>query len=257
MPEAGTKIPKIIHQIWLGTNAAPTEWIQTVKDFAKRFSYEYKLWTEKNIQSLDWNLVPGLKKEYAKFAHEIAGRADIVRLLALYEFGGLYIDADSVVMKPEKFAEFLDDNKAGVFFGWQDLTKSITKKIGDLGPELRGTKRLVMNGTIGSQAKHPFLQKILDGIVANSEREDGNDAWKRVGPLHVSRVYKKYKKQFPDVHVYPMKYFYPLHWGGITDPALHKKVKIPAESMLFQYGYSTNKFHKYFNARRARKTRKA
>jgi mannosyltransferase OCH1-like enzyme len=227
----------------------------TVKTFAKEFGYTYKLWTEKNIKTLDWTLVPGLKAEYAKFGGEIAGRADIVRLLALYEFGGLYIDADSVVMKPAKFDQFLENNKAAVFFGYQELTPALIKKIGDLGPELRGTKRLVMNGTIGSQPAHPFLQKILDGIVENSEREDGEDAWKRVGPLHVSRVYKKYKKEFPDVHVYPMKYFYPVHWGGIKDPELHKKIKIPAESMLFQYGYSTNKFHKYFNARRLTRKR--
>jgi mannosyltransferase OCH1-like enzyme len=254
MPEAA--IPKIIHQIWLGANAEPTEWIATVKDFADEYGYEYKLWTEKNIKTLDWNLVPGLKREYAKFAKEIAGRADIVRLLALYEFGGLYIDADSVVMKPAKLAKFLEKNKASVFFGWQDLTPAITRKIGDLGPELRGTKRLVMNGTFASAPKHPFLNKLFENIVENSDREDGADAWRRVGPLLVSRVYKRYKKDFPDVHVYPMKYFYPVHWGGIKDPELHKKIKIPAESMLFQYGYSTNKFHKFFNRRRDTRKRR-
>lgn len=250
MGETGGGIQKIIHQIWLGTNAPPKEWIQTVKDFATKYKYKYKLWSESNIDTLDWKSIPGLREEYAKFNKEMAGRADIIRLLALYQHGGIYIDADSVVMKPAKFAAFLDKNKAGVFFGWENITSSQTKKLGDLGPELRGTKRLIANGLIGVAAKHPFMKKLLDGIISNAKREAGQAAWKRVGPLYVSRVYFKSKGDFPDVHVYPMKYFYPRHWKGITDPELHKKVKIPKESMLFQYGYSTNHFEKYFNARR-------
>jgi mannosyltransferase OCH1-like enzyme len=79
----GAAIPKIIHQIWLGTNAEPTEWIATVKDFADEYGYQYKLWTEKNIKTLDWNLVPGLKREYAKL-HE---RYTEVYFIKLYFLG--------------------------------------------------------------------------------------------------------------------------------------------------------------------------
>lgn len=251
----GGKIPKIIHQIWLGTNAPPTEWIQTVKDFGHKYGYEYKLWTEQSVESLNWELVPGLRREYAKFKKEMAGRADIIRLLALFQHGGLYIDADSVIMKPEKFADFMEKNKAGVFFGWENLKKAHTRKMGDLGPGLRGAKRLVANGLIGAAKEHPFLKKLLGGLISNAEKEAGAAAWRRVGPLYVTRTYMKSRKEFPDVHIYPMKLFYPRHWKGITDPELHKKVKIPDESMLFQYGYTTNHFDRHFNARRG-KTRK-
>jgi mannosyltransferase OCH1-like enzyme len=247
-------IPKKIHQIWLGTNAPPTEWMDTVEKFAADYGYEYKLWSESNVDTLDWDSIPGLGREYKKFKKETAGRADIVRLMILYKFGGIYIDADSVIMKPKKFAAFLEKNAAAVFFGWENLSRAHTKKLGDLGPELRGTRRLVANGLIGAEKEHPFLKRLLGGLISNSEREAKGQAWRRVGPLYVSRVYAKFKDEFPDVHVYPMKYFYPMHWKGITDPALHKRVKIPAESMLFQYGYSTNSFDKYFNARR--KTRR-
>lgn len=256
MAETGGGIQKIIHQIWLGTNAPPTEWIQTVKDFAKDYDYEYKLWTEDNVDTLDWAAIPGLRREYGKFKKEMAGRADIIRLMALYQHGGIYIDADSVIMKPAKFAAFLNKNKAGVFFGWEKIASSHTKKLGDLGKELRGTKRLVANGLIGGAAKHAFIKKLLDGMISNAEREAGEAAWRRVGPLYVSRVYFASKAEFPDVRIYPMKYFYPRHWKGITDPELHKKVKIPKESMLFQYGYTTNHFDRHFNALRATRKRR-
>ena len=250
---AGGGINRVIHQIWLGKNAEPTEWIKTVTDFAKEYGYEYKLWTDDNVNSLDWDAIPGIRREYGKFRKEMAGRADIIRLMALYKYGGLYLDADTVIMKPAKFAHFLEKNKYGAFFGWEKISRADTKKLGDFGKEIRGSTKLVANGVIGAKKEHVFIEALLKGIVSNAEREAKEAAWKRVGPLYVSRVYLTSKDKYPDVHIYPMKYFYPMHWRGITDPKLHTKVKIPAESMLFQYGYSTNKFHEYFNKRRTRK----
>jgi len=255
MAETGAGIQKIIHQIWLGTNAQPIEWIQTVKDFAKQYGYVYKVWTDSSIDSLDWSSFPGLRQEYINFKNEMAGRADIIRLLALYQYGGIYIDADSVIMKPAKFAAFLNKNKAGVFFGWENLKKKDTQTR-KLAIKHNNTRRLVANGLIGTIRQHPFIKILLDGLVINAKKKSKDPAWKRVGPLYVTRMYTKHKDNFPDIHMYPMNYFYPLHWKGITDPMLHTKISIPKASMLFQYGYSTNKFHTYFNARRRGKTRK-
>jgi len=254
--ETGGGIPRIIHQIWIGKNPMPHEWMDTVKDFAAKHDYDYKLWTERNIKDMDMNAK--LRAEYDSFEGELAGRADIIRLLALSICGGIYIDADTVIVKPKKFAEFLEENKAGVFFAWENLSKARTKKLGNLGPGLTAQRRLVANSVIGAEKGHPFIEKLLDGI-ANAAKDGSNKtaAWKRVGPLYVTRTYIRTKKGFPDVHIYPMKYFYPMHWGGITDPELHKKMKIPGDSMLFQYGYSTNKFAKIFAKRNRRRTRKA
>lgn len=245
---------RVIHQIWLGTNPRPNEWMQTVRDFAADHGYEYQLWTEKNVEGLDLRAVPGLRAEYGKLRSQLAGQADIIRLAALYKYGGVYIDADTVIMKPAKFAAFLEKSAAdgvGVFFAWENLSKARTRKLG------LKDRRLVANGIIGAAtAGHPFLGELLEGVVANARREAGEEAWRRVGPLYVTRMYKKLRGKYPDVHIYPMRYFYPIHWGGITDPELHKKVQIPKESMLFQYGYTTNKFDKIFAERRRRATRR-
>ncbi len=250
MATTGGGIQRTIHQIWLGDAPQPVEWMDTVRDFAKRYGYTYTLWTEANVDELPFDDIPGLRREYAKFKGELAGRADIIRMLALYKHGGIYIDADTVIMKPAKFAAFLERNKAAVFFGWENILKSHTKKVNNFGAELAGARRLVANGIIGAAAGHPFFKALLDGVLSNAEREAGEQAWRRVGPLYVSRVYKKLGPKMPDVHIYPMRYFYPRHWRGIRDPELHKKVRIPRESMLFQYGYTTNKFAEIFAKRR-------
>lgn len=230
-----------IHQIWIGDNPLPTAWTDTVKDFAKKYDYTYKLWTDSSVKELGMDEIPGLKTLYTSFGRELAGRADILRLLILYKYGGIYIDADTVIMKPEKFHRFLKKNTTGVFFGWENLTAARTRKLGI------GVRRLVANGIIGAEAQHPFLKDLLEGIVDHSANiSDTKDAWKHVGPYYVTKRYMALKKDFPDVHIFPMRYFYPRPWAGITDPELHTKVKIPGSSMLFQYGYTTNRFDKIF-----------
>jgi hypothetical protein len=77
--------------------------MDTVRDFAAEYGYEYMLWTEKNIDELAWDSVPGLRRLYTSFRKELAGRADVIRMLFLYQYGGIYIDADSVILKPKKF----------------------------------------------------------------------------------------------------------------------------------------------------------
>ena len=197
------------------------------------------LWSDKSIDALGIDKIPGLRQTYVD-QKELAGKADIIRLLALYAHGGVYIDADTVIMKPAKFSTFLETNRASVFFGWEELSQKMIDKLA-----LTPLRRLVANGIIGATAKHAFILTLLERIVVNASSETGG-AWKQVGPLFVTRVYHELKDWFPDVHIYPMKYFYPLQWHGITDPTLHTKVSIPAESMLFQYGYSTNKFERLF-----------
>jgi len=259
-PQRGGGIPKIIHQIWIGSNPRPTKWIQTVKDFAAEYGYKYMLWGDKSVDELGIDTFEGLRDVYKMFMGQIAGKADIVRLLALYKYGGIYIDADSVITKPEKFAAFLEKNRAGVFFGWENMTKSFTRKLGNIDAQIKRTSKMVANGLIGAKKGHPFIKKLLDGIaesVASNTPGDKLEAWRVLGPHYTTKTYNSARQEFPDVHVYPMKYFYPRHWHGITDPELHTKVKIPGESMLFQYGYSTNKFHKIFKRRQSwNKTRR-
>jgi len=240
-----------IHQIWIGDNPLPRLWTNTVKDFTAEYAYKYKLWTDSSVEELDFDIIPGLKDLYNSFSKELAGRADILRLLILYKYGGVYIDADTVMIRPEKFHSFLKRNRRGVFFAWENLSAARTRKLG-----MGKIRRLVANGTIGAEAGHPFLKDLLEGIVENSKNISGKkEAWKVVGPLYVTKMYLALKNKYPDIRVFPMRYFYPRAWAGITDPVLHTKVKIPGSSMLFQYGYTTNHFDKIF-AKKGGATRK-
>ena len=90
-----TKIPKIIHYCWFGRNPLP-ELAQKCIASWKKFCPDYKVkeWNEDNF---DLDLYPYAREAYdhKKFAFV----TDVVRLYALYNYGGIYMDTDVELVK--------------------------------------------------------------------------------------------------------------------------------------------------------------
>ncbi|XME04324.1 glycosyltransferase family 32 protein [Lachnospiraceae bacterium C1.1] len=88
-------IPKKIHYCWLSGEPFPDDIDRCIQSWHKFMpDYEFKLWDQKNsdIQSHPYVLEAVMCKKYA-FA------SDFIRLWALYEFGGIYLDSDLEVLK--------------------------------------------------------------------------------------------------------------------------------------------------------------
>ncbi len=84
------RIPKIIHQIWLGPNLPPSYFF----DFQQKLKslhpdWEYHLWSEPELEELkldNWDLV--------EKSQNWAEKSDIIRCDLLDRFGGVYLDCD-------------------------------------------------------------------------------------------------------------------------------------------------------------------
>lgn len=88
-------IPKTIHYCWFGRGPLPELAQKCIESWHKFMpDYEYKLWNEDNF---DVNSIPYTKEAYE--ARKFAFVSDYVRLKALYEEGGLYMDTDVEVYK--------------------------------------------------------------------------------------------------------------------------------------------------------------
>ena len=88
-------IPKIIHYCWFGRNEMPTLVQKCIKSWKEHLpDYEFKLWNEEafNINSNEWCRGAYENKKYAFVA-------DYVRLIVLYEHGGIYLDTDEKMEK--------------------------------------------------------------------------------------------------------------------------------------------------------------
>ena len=131
------RIPKIIHQIWIGPNELPKE-MKTWKE--KNPNFEHKLWTEKEIDKLKLSN----RKLYDMYykAGEFASCSNMARAEILRTEGGVYVDADM------KCVNTLED---APFMLWDFFTIYAVD----------GATRL-NNAPIGCIPGHHYLQEYVD-----------------------------------------------------------------------------------------------
>jgi len=208
-------IPKIVHQIWIGPNKRPDVWIDSVKDFCSKFGYEYVLWDNFSASKFalknrkEYNLIP-----------QMCGKADILRYEILYKFGGIYIDADSVILNPDKLHVLISDFNGDCGFGW---SKPDNKEIA--------------NGVILSSVNSPFMKECIDRIPTINVLS--NHPWLTTGPMLVTNIFNEDRNKF-EIKLYDSSVFYPSGWWGTKTIDAHKTIQFPEESVMYQYGYSTN-----------------
>lgn len=140
-------IPKVIHYCWFGGNPLPELAQKCIESWRKYCpDYEIRRWDESNFD-LNYN-------NYVREAYEAKKWAfvtDVVRLYALANFGGIYMDTDVEVLKP--LDEFLQYES---FSGFESETQIPTgimasekeqKLFKELLNEYNGIHFLNQNGT--------------------------------------------------------------------------------------------------------------
>lgn len=194
-----TSIPKIIHQIWIGSKPRPSKFMRTWQD--KHPDYEYIMWNEAEITKR------GIKFQCQKRIEEIEeinGKADIIRWEILYHYGGLFLDADSICIEP--FHQLMDKNKP--FVGYENEN---------------ARPGLVATGTMAFPKNHNLCLAAVNWIIQNnvSRQTTNQQAWLNVGPGLLTRLLDT--KRYPNVEILPSYLFLPVHCTGITY-AGHAKV---------------------------------
>lgn len=131
------KIPKCIHYCWFGGNPMPELMIQCIDSWKKMcHDYEIKRWDESNF---DINQNKYIREAYK--CKKWAFVTDLVRLMIIYEYGGIYLDVDVELIKPldelvENFDAFMGFETAecvatGLGFGAAKNNKIIYEMIQD------------------------------------------------------------------------------------------------------------------------------
>ena len=103
------KIPKTIHYCWFGGNPLPNIAVKCINSWKKYLpDYEIIEWNEDNFD-VNSNLYVKEAYENKKYAFV----TDYVRLLVLYNYGGIYMDTDVEIIK--NIDVFLDNNAFSSF----------------------------------------------------------------------------------------------------------------------------------------------
>ena len=106
-------IPKIIHYCWFGNNDLPELEQMCLNTWREKLpDYQIMRWDESNsnLRECDYVSQAYDKKKYAFVS-------DYVRIKALYEYGGIYLDTDVEVLR--SFNEFIENN---AFLGFENRT---------------------------------------------------------------------------------------------------------------------------------------
>lgn len=127
-------IPKIIHYCWFGGNPKPELAQKCMKSWAQ-YCPDYRV-MEWNEECFDVSSFLYTKQAYE--AKKWAFVTDVVRLYALYQYGGVYMDTDVEVVKP--LDRFLEHR---AFSGFEDETQ-------------------IPTGIMAAEPGHPLIKKLLD-----------------------------------------------------------------------------------------------
>lgn len=89
-------IPKVIHYCWLSSEPYP-DLVRKCMESWQRYlpDYQFVLWDREKIKEINCSWVNS-----AIDARKWAFAADYIRLHALYNYGGIYLDCDVEVIKP-------------------------------------------------------------------------------------------------------------------------------------------------------------
>ncbi|MEQ9115847.1 MAG: glycosyltransferase [Rickettsiales bacterium] len=139
------KIPKIIHQIWIGGKPLPKlyeKYANTCK--AQHPYWKYKLWTDKDLEAFELK-----NKDLYDKTSSLPEKADIFRYEILRKHGGLYLDIDQACLT--SFDDIV--GKYSFFAGVE--------------PPLTYGKLVISNGLIATYPGNKIFDLVLERIRKN------------------------------------------------------------------------------------------
>lgn len=179
------KIPKIIHQIWLGKDVP-----QEFRNFQLSWQtlhpdWEYRLWTDKDAQGLHM-----INERFFNESRNYGEKSDIMRYEILNQYGGVYVDFDFEALRPLDILHHTCD----LYICVQPLDSDYVQ----LGI-----------GIIGARPGHPVIKHCIDTVKDDWKNERG--ATVRTGPIHCTRSFLAQAGKNGTIDIpFPAMFFHPL-----------------------------------------------
>lgn len=177
------RIPKIIHQIWLGS-PVPLKYAKWMRSWVELAGWEYKLWTEEDVKDfLLYN--QDLYDESKNFGE----KSDVLRLEILLHYGGIYVDIDFECVNGAIFDEL------NSFFDFYVCFEPLCHGT------MNGTYK-ICNAIVAACPYHPIIRNLVIGMNSNWQQHKHESPVEKSGPNYYSRVILDYEKgqlSSPDV----------------------------------------------------------
>lgn len=194
--ENSCRIPKIVHQIWLG-GKVPSIYKEWMESWALLKGWEYKLWTDEEVKDL-----PLYNRALFESVENFGEKSDILRLELLRLYGGVYVDTDFQCLNPEYFEELHHD--FDFYIGIEPLEHGRIEKY-------RMFK--FCNAIIASAPGHTLITALVENLKANYFAYMQASVIQRTGPSYITRIIYEYEKRgaHKQRNLYaPTTVFYPI-----------------------------------------------
>lgn len=194
-------IPKTIHYCWLSKDPLPTEVEECIKSWKKHMpDWTIKHW---GMEEFDVQSVPFVAEAVA--ARKWAFAADYIRVYALYNEGGVYLDSDVLVRKNMGFVLQNRAFSAVEFFphlaekAWADglVSQQGEKLVQDA--RIHGIQ--IQAAILGAEKGHPFFKDCLDYYNSHhfSAGDDGIPREEQISPIVMAGIAEKYGFKYLDI----------------------------------------------------------
>lgn len=152
-------IPRTVHQIWVGSEPPP--WVrrcwQTWDEFMVEHHPDWTVvrWTNSIVEKSPLSICGKIAEHFGLGPR---GLADLIRLAAVFRYGGLYFDTDTIPLRP--LSEFVGSRRPWI--GTDEREE--------------GTRALI-NASFGFPPAHPFLSEVW--VLAGEALQRGvtNEHW--------------------------------------------------------------------------------
>ena len=188
------QIPKIIIQTWKN-DSIPEHYLPLIDSLKKNNpDYKYLFFTDKTIEEFLNEHYPEYYKTYMKLPLKIQ-KIDFFRYIAIYHYGGFYMDLDVNGMK--SFDNLL--NEECIF----PIDEYINKRMCSIGRYKpfcdRNNYFLLGQYSFAAIPQHPFIKVLIDTIHTNiddyiekADLKSHNYVYQTTGPDFVTDLYIKY-----------------------------------------------------------------
>ncbi|KAK3581711.1 hypothetical protein CHS0354_003597 [Potamilus streckersoni] len=208
LPKSGIdRIQKIIHQKW-NTKKVPIQFKDYIKSFLENhLSWTHMFWTDQSTRKFINDHYPNLLSLYDNYVHPL-NRADAMRYMALFYYGGVYTDLDTHSLRP------LDPmiRKYSCFLAQEPQVHSIV---------YTNFYEQAANGIMGCRKRHPFMKLVIENLNHFFYYAHELDS---TGPRFLTFSLRQYLKNITEmeitdkdyVYLTPSEYFLPTVDPGIS-----------------------------------------
>ena len=197
-------IPKRFIRIWVGKNEMPAIFQGWWNDLEQLHpTYEFLTITNDNIKSI---VIPDNIKPILKQVKTCAGLSDILRILILYQIGGIYVDTD--IMPLKSFDSLLDLSNDRPFLG-------------------KRSSKSFESAVIGCPKNHPIFLELINALPNYFTKNLDRSASVQTGPAFISSILFGRDSV---LHL-PSKTFYP--YNGFMAPKRAEKNSIFLDKSSF------------------------